>query len=901
MPAPALLLPGTMPSTLAPSTILRRSAMDRQHAAARSRLRIATISVLLLVFAALAFGQWVSARRFYGNSFDDAERRDALARARHAEAIFADLKDLLERNAADNAAWDESYRYMLGQNPQHARRAFDKVTYKLLRISGLAFVRSDGTPVFLQRFDPDRDQFFPGGDALRAALGPGGALSRNLLAQGRSGGYVRIGTEIFAWGAGPIMHTDGTGPPVGSLVMLSVLDHHLLEAASGVLDSQVTLEVAPRAGLPPLAQTSVLQFPDVEYSVPSDAQLETRVPLTMLDETNALIVKLTTPRVVHETALRASRYLFWTTLVFGTVLGAVALRFIEWRLVRPLQAANARNAAMLDAIPDRLLRLGRSGRIVDARIGAPAPAAGEAGTPVAPFAPDVAARIEEATRSARASGTVQTLDFSAPGANAQQLFYEARIAVLDDDEALCLVRDITDRKRAEERIHGLAYYDSLTKLPNRQSFLEHLGREVARSARRAGRLAVLFIDLDGFKGVNDTLGHHAGDLLLQWSADRLKATLRPEDMISRGGETGSDQGLARLGGDEFVALIRDFAEVEDALIVARRLRDVMRRPFTLEGREIVLTTSIGIALYPEDGLEASTLLKHADSAMYHAKSSGRDCAQLYSASLTRNAIERLDRVTDLRHALERGEFSLAFQPQIDLASDRIDSVEALIRWNQPNVGLVSPAEFIPLAEEVGLIVPIGAWVLEAACTAAAGWRSAGRPLRVAVNLSPSQFKDPHLLERVQETLAQTGLPPSLLELEITEGAIMEDSAATMATMKTLRDIGIRIALDDFGTGYSSMSYLKRMPLDTLKIDRSFISGLPRDRESQAIVRAILSLAKSLGFRVTAEGVETVEQVDMLREMACDNLQGFHFSRPVPPGEILPMIDRFDERRALSAT
>jgi diguanylate cyclase (GGDEF)-like protein len=870
--------------------------MGLQRTAPRSWLRIATISVLLVAFATLALVQWVSASRLYGSGFDDAERRDALARARHAEAIFADVRELLERNAADNAAWDESYRYMLGQNPEHARRAFDKVTYNLLRISGLAFVRPDGTPAFLQRYDLDRGEFVPADDDLRKALSQDGALSRELRPQTRSGGFVQLGAQLFAWGAGPILHTDGRGPPLGWLVMISRLDQRLLDSAATVLDSKVALEVVSSASVPPIAKTRALQLADVEFSLPSDAELETRLPLILLDDSRALVAKLTTPRVVHETALRATRYLFWTTLVFGTVLSALALRYIEWRLIKPLQAANARNAAMLNAIPDRLLRLGRSGQIVDARANSTGRFDADRPVPLVPIAPEIAARMTEEMHKARASGTVQTLDFSASGDGAQHLFYEARIAVLDNEESLCLVRDITERKLAEERIHGLAYYDSLTKLPNRQSFLEHLGREVARSARNAGRLAVLFVDLDGFKGVNDTLGHHAGDLLLQWAADRLRAALRPEDMISRGTDSTADPGLARLGGDEFVALIRDFSEVEDALIIARRLRDVMRRPFNLEGREIVLTTSIGVALYPEDGVEAATLLKHADSAMYHAKGSGRDCAQLYSASLTKKAVERLDRVTDLRHALERGEFSLAFQPQIDLASDRIESVEALIRWNHPRLGLVPPAEFVPLAEEVGLIVPIGAWVLDAACTAAAGWCKAGHHLRVAVNLSPSQFKDPNLLERVQAALAQSRLPASLLELEITEGAIMEDSESTMATMRALRDIGIRIALDDFGTGYSSMSYLKRMPIDNLKIDRSFISGLPCDRESQAIVRAILSLAKSLGFRVTAEGVETAEQVEMLREMACDNLQGFHFSRPVAGNEIVPMLNRFAERR-----
>jgi diguanylate cyclase (GGDEF)-like protein len=448
-----------------------------------------------------------------------------------------------------------------------------------------------------------------------------------------------------------------------------------------------------------------------------------------------------------------------------------------------------------------------------------------------------------------------------------------------------------ERKEAENKTYRLAYFDSLTGLPSRLSFLERLGREIKRAEHGEKKLAILFMDLDGFKRINDTMGHITGDLILQWAADRLQKGIRPYDIVSRSQDDEAEVELARLGGDEFTALIPNITQPEDALIVAHRIREMMRRPFILDGREVVLTASIGIAVFPEDGEDPATLLKHADTAMYHAKDKGRDNCQFYSFSLTQQVQHRLNLESYLRHALANNEFSLLYQPQFDLASGRIQSVEALIRWHHPEQGVISPMDFIPLAEETGLIVPIGEWVLRTACDDAARWQQQGLNLRMAVNLSPIQFKNPELVESVLAILKQTGLAPGLLELEITEGAVMEDSGTTLATLQALSQQGIQIALDDFGTGYSSMSYLKRMPLNNLKVDQSFVKELPNDRESLAIVRAILSIAQNLGFSTTAEGVETREQAEILQSMDCDSLQGYYFSRPVPAADVPGLLDR----------
>jgi PAS domain S-box-containing protein len=576
-----------------------------------------------------------------------------------------------------------------------------------------------------------------------------------------------------------------------------------------------------------------------------------------------------------------------------------------------LGAEQARLSAVLNAIPDILFELDLNGCYHDYR------APRLAGVDIQPQAllgktihellPAKAALIcEEAMQLALQHGATSGQQFELPLPGGPRWFElsvsRKEVPVGEMARFIVLSRDITERKEAEHRIARLAYFDSLTGLPNRQSFLDRVDREVRRAAPQQRRLAVLFMDLDGFKTINDTLGHDSGDMVLQWTAQRLRDSLRPSDLLSRSavpvehaaangswasgphedeyGPVNEEHGLARLGGDEFTALILNIERPEDAIVVAERICLLMRQPFVLGGREVVVTASVGIALYPEDGQDGASLLKHADTAMYHAKSLGRDKAQIYNAALTLQIMQRLELETSLRAALEREEFHLVYQPQVDIASGRIHSVEALIRWAHPQRGLVSPLEFIALAEENGLIERIGLWVLRTACAQGAAWNAQGLQVRMAVNLSPLQFADSALPQKVMQTLAQTGLAPALLELEVTEGALMSNSAATRAALQTLRDHGVHIALDDFGTGFSSLSYLTRMPIGNIKVDKCFVSDMLHGGESTAIISAVLAMAHSLGMRVTAEGVETAEQALALQAMGCDSLQGFYFSRPV---------------------
>lgn len=443
---------------------------------------------------------------------------------------------------------------------------------------------------------------------------------------------------------------------------------------------------------------------------------------------------------------------------------------------------------------------------------------------------------------------------------------------------IAVVEDITERKQAEETIRYMAYYDPLTDLPNRTLLNDRLTLALANARRSGDTVAMLFLDLDNFKTINDTLGHIVGDQLLQAVAERLRGCLREGDTI------------ARLGGDEFTLLLPRISHVEDAAKTAQKVIDALKEPFDFNGRELHVTTSIGIALYPNDGEDVLTLLKNADTALYRAKEQGRNNYQLYAPAMNSSALERLYLESSMRKALERGEFALHYQPQVNLNTGKIVGMEALVRWQHPEFGLILPAEFIPIAEETGLILPIGEWVLNTACKRGRAWQDAGyQDIRVAVNLSARQFQQRDLIGVVKQALDESGLDPNYLELEITESAIMKDADAAVSILHKLKEIGIKVAIDDFGTGYSSLSYLKRFPIDILKIDQSFVRDITIDPDDAAIAKAIITLAHSLGLTALAEGVENVEQVEFLRSLKCDGVQGYLFSCPVPAEEATELL------------
>jgi diguanylate cyclase (GGDEF)-like protein/PAS domain S-box-containing protein len=447
--------------------------------------------------------------------------------------------------------------------------------------------------------------------------------------------------------------------------------------------------------------------------------------------------------------------------------------------------------------------------------------------------------------------------------------------------------DITERKRAEQQIQYMAHHDALTGLPNRILLHDRLQHAIAQARRRGESIALLLIDLDDFKDVNDTLGHFAGDELLVAVAKRITACVRESDTC------------ARLGGDEFAVVQVGALGAGEADLLCQRLIEAIDQPFQIHDQEVVIGTSIGVSLYPRDGVQVEQLLKNADLALYQAKSSGRRRYRLFQEELNLQLQQQKTLERELRHAVQHAEFVLHYQPQIEITGGRMVGVEALIRWHHPDHGLLGPDRFIPAAERTGLIVPIAQWVLAQACATAEAWRAqTGRDVRIAVNLSPAQFHHRQdLAEFVSATLDDSQLPPSLLELEITEGVLLQHTSANLDTLRQLKELGVRIGMDDFGTGYASLACLRRFPFDLIKIDRSFIRDLEHDPEAQAIVRAAVSLSRSLRMRCLAEGVETEDQLRFLEREGCVEVQGFYFSRPVSAGEIGRMLLRQPAIRA----
>jgi len=568
--------------------------------------------------------------------------------------------------------------------------------------------------------------------------------------------------------------------------------------------------------------------------------------------------------------------------------------------MRALKASEHRNRALLQAMPDSIYIVDRDGRILehiagdekadgDSFFGKSLPS-GErlVGKRLESVMPEEIARAAQRSMDAAATTPELTTHEFEVGGGEERRAFEARLRPQADGTFLVIIRDATERRRAEARIEYLAYYDTLTGLPNRQLFTREAGRLLTDMNPSRSPVALLYLDLDRFKRVNDNLGHSVGDALLKSVARRLEQSLRASDSRVSPGDRSKrlPVRIARLGGDEFVILLTDIADEAQAKSVANRLQQSLGEPFECEGHRFVITPSIGIALYPKDGADIEDLLVKADMAMYQAKDQGRNGHAFYGESMAIRSLSRLELESDLRRAFEADDFLLLYQPKMDLATGMVVGVEALLRWHHAERGWISPEEFIPVAEESGIIVPLGDWVIRETCKQLKAWSSAGLGhLSIAVNVSVQQFAKEDFVDSVLRTMWQFGIKPHLLEFEITESLLMRNVDETTQALKRLSAAGLTLSIDDFGTGYSSLGYLQQFTVDALKIDRSFVKDLHRGGDAAAICAAIIAMARELKLKVIAEGVETAAQLEFLRTHRCDFAQGYLISKPIGAADL----------------
>jgi len=868
--------------------------------------RFAVMGILitgLLVALATAIPMYRHAYTLVSNSHMEGMRAQAQAVGQFLEKTTELARQIASRSAvrdklAEYNRWEISLAEMAQFSAPRIREALDQAG----NIAGLVRFDAEGNPVLeLGIALPDAAQALAGQDAIATrrtgpvstAAGPHLLVSAPILS--RDG--ERVGTDVLAFGLSqlqaPLTRAHGSLPQTRLLVfngesgttvelgpsgdVVHVFDAtesvpaYLLRAVDGPAGQQHVARSGPdeMVFFTPIREMPGWSF---AYSIPASdfyrpVLWQILLPLSMI----ALLISA------------------------GAVLTARTIRPMAERVLQQarelaeLGESRLLAASVFDASPQAVLIMDASHRIIEAnRASVRITGYSQSklhGKPLceALFHPDKRASCDEllwkrVDAHSGWQGETELLRCAGEVFPAWQSVTPVRDVSGVIRHYVCMFTDIGEKKQAEERIRHLAHHDPLTDLPNRTLLTDRLAHGLDRARRHGTSLAVLFIDLDRFKYVNDSLGHPVGDALLRIVADRFAAALREEDTLSR------------IGGDEFVVILEDVGNADDAARVAQKLLDALQEPSQVDGHDLFIGASIGISLFPTDGDTIDTLVRCADSAMYRAKEVGRNTFQFFTPEQASQSRERFELERDLRQAVERGELRLVYQPQADCTTGRVVGVEALVRWQHPTRGLVPPDRFIPLAEEVGLIGKIGAWVLHTACAQARHWEEQGRELRVAVNLSGQQISRDGLSGLVRKILAETELSPERLELEITEGHLLQRVEHCIATLRDLKSLGVTLAIDDFGTGYSSLSYLKRLPVDRLKIDRSFVEGIPDDRDDAAIVATILSMARNLGLEVIAEGVENDTQLAHLRAARCSEYQGYLLSRPVPPGELETLLD-----------
>lgn len=839
------------------------------------------LKILLIIFAAftlLFLILLIGSKLILLDSFLELEKNDM---ARNVERVLNAYNDELSQLSTingDYAGWDDSYKFILGENPGFVDANLPDTIFPQLQINIMVYVTNEGKIVFSRGYDLANESVMPVPKSFLNYIGNNSFLNTHKDPKSIISGILTLPEGGLMISSRPVLTNEFTGPINGALIIGRYLNSHELDELA--LKTRLSLKIY---------KYDEKQIPDEIILVRNQLSDKRSVLIQPLNKeiiggyalindifhSKAFILKLESPRSIYKQGIQTVRYFILWFLFGGAIFSVISyLLFSKLAIMRRKEKeSEKRYRTVVEQASEGIVLV----TIADKRIlegnGAFKKLIGNsaienANCSLYDITEEERKKVDiEMERTLRGK---RELRFKRSDGSIVDVELSSSIITHNDNDVMCIVvHDITERIQFERQLMHQANHDSLTGLANRNLLHDRMNQAIAMQKRKKQTVAVMLMDLDNFKIINETLGHPAGDLLLQAVAERLKGMIRSYDTV------------ARPGGDEFIIIVAEIVNPEDVIKVAKGVLNLFLSPFRMNEHEVYVNASIGISLYPFDGDTNEILLMKADTAMYHCKANGKNNYQFFAEDMNEKVNKRHSMETKLRRAIDNGEFTLDYQPRVDLRSGKVCGMEALIRWFLPGTGYISPVEFIPIAEETGLIIPIGEWVLRTACRQNRLFQKLGYYLQVSVNLSPRQFGQYNLIEMIRNSLEESGLTPDFLELELTEGLLMQHEEKNIQKLIALKEMGISLSIDDFGTGYSSLSYLKQFPLETLKIDRSFIKDIPDNHDDAVIVKTIIAMGRSMNLRVVAEGVETLAQLSFLTENQCDEIQGYYFSRPLP--------------------
>ncbi|MBI1921540.1 MAG: EAL domain-containing protein [Geobacter sp.] len=824
-------------------------------------------------------------------SFVSLEEQKSLKNVERAAHVLDDVIDQINTIVGDYSGWDDAYKFVKDRNQEFVKTNLADAIYPKLRLNLLIYTDSAGRIVYGRAYDYLKDKPLPLYKSFLPHIAPASLLVRHDNPESVHTGIVMLPEGPLLVASRPVLTSEYKGPIRGALIMGRFLDAEETRRVSEIIRLPIGFSRLDAPALPPELAVVRSALSDASSSLVQRKNRDVIYGYHLFSDIygkQALLARLDMPRDISRKGGETIRYFILWFFALSLVVFICSYIFVNRFILARLKKEETEKRYRM------LVEQAAEGIILADPVNLTIMEANNAFRQLLGYAEenmlpqtlrDLLGEdwgvLDVHVKRALAERRPIKFELSLLATDHSIAYTEVSVAVIsyEGHELLSfVVHDITERKRFEQELMYQASHDSLTDLPNRNILLDRLSQALSLGKRFNKPIGVLLLDLDNFKIINDTMGHAAGDRLLVNVAERLRGAMRRYDTV------------ARLGGDEFAIILTEFGESKEVVPVTEKLLQLFSDPFETEGREIFITVSIGITLFPSDGDSAEVLLKNADAAVYNAKEQGKNSYRFFSAELNQKAFERLEMEGKLRHALERHEFELHYQPRVELATGRIVGAEALIRWNDPENGMIGPYKFIPLLEETGLIIPVGDWVMRTAGAQLKRWLEAGfPPLQISVNLSARQFHQLDLVGDVRRMLEETGLDPRYLGLEITESILMHDVEDVVAKLAALKDMGMSLSIDDFGTGYSSLSYLKRFPLDELKIDQSFVRDLTTDPDDAAIVTTIIAMAHSLKLKVVAEGVETLGQLAFLIEHQCEEMQGYYFSKPLPVGQFEELL------------